>query len=818
MEILLPENKKTLGVLAYTIISNNQVHNYQTKILEEYLCSHNYKMEDTVMADILDGKETALSLSKSLEAFNAESREIQSGILYMSCVLANVDGYTDKKEDMLIKSLVKNSKLNRETVDEIYELAKEEAQQIRNRKNTVFSTGFTEETGSVIKKFKNYIKSILTRRKQRKEIESIEKYKKAIEKCSKIAAEDFSVVKPIYLEVTEECKIALDEMKTLKNAMRIGNGIVHEVAKLIDSFVKNIEQNVEAELRRSEESLFQKEQTLTDFTISLVGRTKSGKSTLHSILTKTGEEKIGVGSQRTTRYNRVFQWNLLRIIDTPGIGSPEANGRSDDEIALSVLGESDIVCMVVVDDSILQDVFEFMDKVAKLNKPIIILLNHKENIRPEVKFKRYIADPKKWLTTQDESNLNGHINRIKKYAEEKGYSKRVKIYPVFLLGALMANEAQYSKYSKILWEGSNIEAFVDQLQNWITKSGALKRSQTILDETMQVFKNSLSQIQGAQFPVDAQLDLFQKRKNKDIEKLENRQKQESVILKKSLEKLFEELSNEKLLVFAEENYKVKKDLGGAWENYIKEIGFEDELRDLFEKHYKTFSKEVEEILEEILADMQYTLELSLNVGYIKNSISFDKKGFLNILGSVLDVVGAIVGFVLGASNPIGWILMGAGILMNVFALFTKSKAERRQEAIDKIYGEIKSKIDETAPEYIEGYMQNFDTDTQKQIEQVETLYEELIRNLTTLQGISQQTIEMFESSIKLILSAYAKRIIEFLEENSEKQGLNGSNSIVNVFFAESGELCIEMSKKRKFKTEVLEEVISEEVLILKKEF
>ena len=101
---------------------------------------------------------------------------------------------------------------------------------------------------------------------------------------------------------------------------------------------------------------------------------------------------------------------------------------------------------------------------------------------------------------------------------------------------------------------------------------------------MQVFKNSLSQIQGAQFLVDAQLDMFQKRKNKDIEKLENRQKQESVTLKKSLEKIFEELSNEKLLVFAEENYKVKRDLGGAWENYIKEIGFEDELRDLLEKH------------------------------------------------------------------------------------------------------------------------------------------------------------------------------------------------------------------------------------------
>ena len=42
----------------------------------------------------------------------------------------------------------------------------------------------------------------------------------------------------------------------------------------------------------------------------------------------------------------------MRLIDTPGIGSAEADGRTDDQIAESVLGESDIICCVIVDDSI----------------------------------------------------------------------------------------------------------------------------------------------------------------------------------------------------------------------------------------------------------------------------------------------------------------------------------------------------------------------------------------------------------------------------------------------------------------------------------
>ena len=102
---------------------------------------------------------------------------------------------------------------------------------------------------------------------------------------------------------------------------------------------------------------------------------------------------IGAGMQRTTRYNRVYQWNLLRLIDTPGIGSAEAEGRKDEEIAASILEESDIICFVAIDDSILKDILEFIKKIADLNKPIIILLNHKENIEPAVKFKHFIAHP-----------------------------------------------------------------------------------------------------------------------------------------------------------------------------------------------------------------------------------------------------------------------------------------------------------------------------------------------------------------------------------------------------------------------------------------
>ena len=64
-----------------------------------------------------------------------------------------------------------------------------------------------------------------------------------------------------------------------------------------------------------------------------MGRTKAGKSTLHYIMCNEGREFIGKGSQRTTRFNRVFSWNKLKIIDTPGIGAGEEQGKKDEEIA-----------------------------------------------------------------------------------------------------------------------------------------------------------------------------------------------------------------------------------------------------------------------------------------------------------------------------------------------------------------------------------------------------------------------------------------------------------------------------------------------------
>ena len=208
------------------------------------------------------------------------------------------------------------------------------------------------------------------------------------------------------------------------------------------------------------------------FTISFLGRTKAGKSTLHYVLTDEGKDFIGKGFERTTRYNRVYEWENLRIIDTPGIGAAEVGGRSDEEIALSIVDESDIICYVVTDDSIQASEFTFLKQIRDKNKPVIILLNNKKNIQPLPFYKKFINDPHEWFNSKDSESINrtkidGHINRITQYVNEYYDSKYVKIIPVHLLAAKMSKLPEFEKDSDSLFEGSHLNEFLDYLREGI---------------------------------------------------------------------------------------------------------------------------------------------------------------------------------------------------------------------------------------------------------------------------------------------------------------------------------------------------------------
>ena len=822
----IPTNSSSLGVLGYLIIVNKQVHSYQLNILTDYLCALDLNIEDTVIADIIDGKDSSVSLAFSLETFESESEQIQKDLYYVLVALSSVDNAIDENEQTLMDRIISLSKINEEDADNIRSAALEDAGEIRFSQNHLFEKPLSAPTAEkgeniffrIIHWITNFFKKLFGKESAPRISSGVDNrgdidYKSAIEQCATVAAEDFKIVRPSYSTVIDKGTECIEKLKKYKLSLSLEIGLSAEVANIVKVFVDALNDNVLTQSRLAEESLIQKERTIPDFTISLIGRTKAGKSTLHAILTNQGSDKIGAGKQRTTRYNRVYQWNLLRLIDTPGIGSPEADGRSDDEIAESVLGESDIICFVIVDDSILKDILEFIEKVAALNKPIIILLNHKENITHDVKFRRYIEKPTDWLTSEGESNLAGHIHRIQKYADDNGFGSLVKVFPVFLLAAQMAGDEKHLEYSELLWNSSNMDSFINQLKQWIAYSGNIKRSQTILDEAAHIFGRSMGQISIAQKSVKKQLESLTQQRSAKIETLKKAEEESLANIKSVLKEKFDNLAKNEALNFAEEVYDKNGDISDYWGGYIQKIGFEDDVKTAVGAELSTYQKKADDTIRELFEDFYYSIKTAFDLESIDVPLQFDFKSITRLIGSALGVAGTVVTIILGVSNPVGWILTGGGILVGLGSLLFSSKEKRRQKSIDKIYNSIRDGILEQAPEQIKKTVYELQKELDKNTERIDRPFADLISGLSETVNLSDQLTACYDGEIQRINKVYAWRIIQFLNGRKEPYSSEAVNRMVRrVDRSQNGVMRIECSET-KLNVAALDGVIADKVII-----
>ncbi len=246
-------------------------------------------------------------------------------------------------------------------------------------------------------------------------------YDEAIQQCAKIAQEDYQYAELAFNKTEGTLKTLILSLEEVISKIENKNSkatTAKEVAKQLEDSKKFLDSQIIKELAKVRESHQAKQRALNQFSIAFMGRTKAGKSTLHSIITQDGWESIGVGKQRTTRFNRIYEWKNIRIIDTPGIGAADAGGRKDEEIAESIIDEADVICYVVTNDSIQETEFRFLKLLKEKAKPLIILLNIKYNLRDSRRLEHFLKNPDKLFSLDGKSVIAGHINRIRRYANQ----------------------------------------------------------------------------------------------------------------------------------------------------------------------------------------------------------------------------------------------------------------------------------------------------------------------------------------------------------------------------------------------------------------
>ena len=103
-----------------------------------------------------------------------------------------------------------------------------------------------------------------------------------------------------------------------------------------------------------------------DLTVTLVGRTKAGKSSFFSLLSGGyGQQFIGQGTQRTTKISTVTHVKGIQFIDTPGLNAAVNEGRMDEQYTFEVIRKADFVNIIFVTDSLSLDTKEHIEYIAK---------------------------------------------------------------------------------------------------------------------------------------------------------------------------------------------------------------------------------------------------------------------------------------------------------------------------------------------------------------------------------------------------------------------------------------------------------------------
>lgn len=772
----------SLLFLAYISTADECIYDKSLVLINEYIIQNNISEESKIeMHKILGDTEDKISLESVLSNISDYDIEKIKEILYIGLKIILFDGYLSKSEEAIINNLLSKNNIS----ESEYNIIKKNVENdIKKEEEFLIKENELGMVDNIRKTVLSFLKNIPIkdiRDKLEKRYNSFllngPEYSEAINKTSNIAKVDLVEAKKVLIS-SKDSLLKLDKKleNTLENLIKkmskesnskedkeellddenkkeFENGLIelkNDISKIIHKNIKELEKALE-----------KKERALKYYTISFIGKTKAGKSTLHSIITGTGNEFIGVGKQRTTRFNRIYEWKNIRIIDTPGIGAP--GGKSDEEIAKSIIDESDLICYVLKNDSVQETEFNFLKLIKDRNKPIVILLNVKENIENEARLKIFLKEPEKWYKRKDGKSLQGHINRIREYAKKHYSNEYFEIYPIQMLAAKMSNEEKYSDKKNILYKSSHIQDFLDNIRMQIIDEGIIKRSQTMIDGGVYIINYIYNILTNNNEKLNSMNNSFKKNKNNLMKKIEKSYQENKDTLEKYLKAAFKDLKDNKALEFANDNWDVKSgDVSYRWEQYLKDIRFNEEIKLKFENCIIRYREALEESLKELMEDIELFSKIGMSDINFNISDTFNTKRLMGIIGSVIGGAGGIVLFLLGVTNPVGWVLAGVGLVVGFLSNLFKSKEQKIKEATDKLYYSIKNSIEENEEKHIENILSNFTNNHKSIKERIEKSINVLCDYLENISKDLSDINKELKKELDYLNSIYAYRILNYI--------------------------------------------------------
>lgn len=773
-------------IASYLIVSDYEIHSNEIEIQKKsFSISEQVKIEHN---KILSDEEDKKSLNELITLFkNRASSDEKRKLVMVLYQIAYADNFFHQNERKFIDNIIKQINFSAAEAQVICNEIEESSNKYVEKQQTfwqnvkeniskglysITKNDFFEDTLLNGKEFVNKVREIGVRAKEdlnitsnniellnKKLSEKIENIENAAKKIEKNKRED---------KESEEILSFVQELED-----KIKNGFINE-------FSNNLE------------VLKKKKKTIDYFTIAFMGRTKAGKSTFHKVITGEETDDIGVGKLRTTRFNRVFNWENIRIVDTPGIGAP--GGKADTETARSIVDEADLICYIVTNDAIQETEFNFLSELKDRNKPMFIILNIKENLENSARLRRFIKNPLQWKEDKGDKNIQGHIDRIREMIARNNYNPDlIEIIPIQLLAALLANQKINElpkKEIEALAKGSNLEEYTKKIKQSIFRSGNLKKSQNIVDGFNYYVTNTKDSIEQERKKAEKLHNSIKNKKrelNKDIDK----EKQKALLnINSAISNTFVLMRGDLSSNFANDHYE-SKEIGKDWEIFVERKGYFKSLKIEIEDEIMNFSKNIKSKIEEFFDDLQMELQYS----YVNNFKTGDTTNYRFWYNYTLGLVTfAIANF----WNPAGWVLgvlAGLALLGN---LLFKSKEDRVKEAKEKVIKGILPQLQKQEKEIKQNVRDNFVENISKVqgtlnqkldyiingLLQIKSILEEIEQESSVVQEILNKVFvyRIFEHLGKVKIDVNGNVLQEYISKNLESTQIDRSykNSYLNV--------------------------------------
>ena len=753
-------NNKEIAYLlgCYVIVEDKEINSHELAVLNNFLPLQKDSQLYEERKKIFQDDETKIPVKKLLDELSHLhlNKEENEDLVHFLVRISYADFYMDSKERNLAEKV---SKILNVPFDPIAEY-----EALNNSKNISDSKLKWHE--SLWGKVENFTYGLSDKNEKRTDkILGGLGFADILEEVTEEASTDMERVSSILNTLNGDLKTCaqnLNQFNPAKNKSRKEfNKINETIAHIREEFNRIINESVSQNI----ELLDKKKRNIHYFTIAFMGRTKAGKSTLHKVVTQQDDDDIGIGKLRTTRYNRSWYWDRLRIVDTPGIGAP--GGEVDTEIAKSIIDEADMICYIVTSDSIQETEFDFFETIKDRNKPLYIILNYKSNLSG-IRLKKFLENPTDWKDCKGPQSIEGHFKRIEERLSGKYNMDAVAIIPLHLLAAQLYVEGGFDAETlEKLKKGSNIASFIRIIKEEIYNTGCLKKSLSIVDGSSYNIHQINARIKMDCDALKKDISLLEQTREKIRSFFANERRKLTNKLSSITDSVKQELKN-RANTFSNENYD-NENAGSAWENDYVVKSILERYKERTSDCIEDFKSKLESELEEVTSDLQMHFRFASFQNIKGESIHNTRLG-AGIFGSILTAAAPFI--IANFWNPGGWIVAAGsivvGVIVSIFTSLFTSKSEKIRKAINQMRGQLERGIDDNMNKNKSSLLANINTSINSAFDEINNAFMTYITGSNDILNKMEILLRKCNNSESAINSLVGFRILDYVKKNKVK--------------------------------------------------